>query len=172
VSASTARGRAWVFGDNVDTDALAPGLYMKRPIEELATHCLETVNPNFSETVAVGDFVVGGRNFGMGSSREQAAQALKYLGVTAVIAQSFAGIFYRNALNLGLPVVVSQQAQHIIDQDQLRLDLGAGILENLTQAKTVDFEAIPPHLLTMVSDGGLVPHLEKRFKRTKGTGSQ
>ena len=171
MSASPAQGRAWVFGDNVDTDALAPGLYMKRPIEELATHCLETVNPNFSESVVAGDFVVGGRNFGMGSSREQAAQALRYLGVTAVIAQSFAGIFYRNALNLGLPVVVCEQARHIEDQDQLRLDLGAGILENLTQAETLDFEAIPPHLLTMVSDGGLVPHLEKRFERTKRTES-
>ena len=171
MSASTAPGRAWVFGDNVDTDALAPGLYMKRPIEELAAHCLETVNPNFSASVAAGDFVIAGRNFGMGSSREQAAQALKHLGVAAVIAQSFAGIFYRNALNLGLPAVVCEGAQQIADRDQLRLDFGAGRLENLTQAENLDFEAIPSHLLTMVRDGGLVPHLEKRFKRTERTGS-
>ena len=167
MSGSASRGRAWVFGDNVDTDALAPGLYMKRPIDELARHCLETVNPNFATSVAAGDFVIARRNFGMGSSREQAAQALKHLGIAAVVAQSFAGIFYRNALNLGLPAIVCEHTQQIADEDQLRIDLGAGLLENLTQTETLDCEAIPAHLLGLVSDGGLVPHLEKRFQRSR-----
>ena len=100
-------GCAWVFGDDVDTDALAPGLYMKGSIEELAGHCLETVDPDFAMQVRSGDVVVAGRNFGMGSSREQAAQVLKQLGVAAVVARSFGGIFYRNALNMGLVAVTS-----------------------------------------------------------------
>lgn len=166
MSATGSEGRAWVFGDNVDTDALAPGLYMKQPIDELAAHCLETINVSFAAAVAPGDFVVAGRNFGMGSSREQAAQALKHLGVAAVVAQSFAGIFYRNALNLGLPAIVCAHTQQIADNDQLRIYASSGMLDNLTPLETLACEAIPSHLLAMVSDGGLVPHLEKRFKRT------
>ena len=167
MSDTPAAGRAWVLGNNIDTDALAPGLYMKRPIEELAEHCLETVNPTFAASVRPNDIVVAGRNFGMGSSREQAPQALKQLGIAAVVAQSYAGIFYRNALNLGLPALVCGQTSEIADGDALRLDLAAGTLENLTSAKMLDCEAIPAHLLSMIQDGGLVPHLEKRFKSEK-----
>ncbi|MDA0260974.1 MAG: 3-isopropylmalate dehydratase [Proteobacteria bacterium] len=162
-------GRAWVFGDNIDTDALAPGLYMKGPIEELAAHCLGTVDANFAASVNPGDFVIAGRNFGMGSSREQAAQALKYLGVAAVIAQSFAGIFYRNALNLGLPALICSGAPQILSGDQLLVDLAGGIVENMTRKETLACEPLPPHLLSLVNDGGLVPHLEKRFKKTGNT---
>ena len=101
-------GRAWKLGDNVDTDVLAPGRYMKFSIEEIAIHCLEDVLPQFAATVKPGDVVTGGRNFGAGSSREQAPQALKVLGVAAIIAESYAGLFYRNALNLGLPVEIGR----------------------------------------------------------------
>lgn len=156
-------GRAFVFGDGVDTDALAPGAYMKRPLAELAAHCLETVDPGFAAAVEPGDFVVAGRNFGLGSSREQAAQALRHLGVAAVVARSFAGIFYRNALNLGLPAVVCAQAGEIAAGDRLRVDLAAGRIDNLTRAATLVCEAVPGHLLAIVRDGGLVPHLEKRL---------
>ena len=156
-------GRAWVFGDGVDTDALAPGGYMKGPLEELAAHCLETVDPDFAAGVEPGDFVVAGRNFGLGSSREQAAQALKHLGVGAVVARSFAGIFYRNALNLGLPAVVCAEAGKIAAGDRLRVDLAGGRIENLTRTATLACEAVPEHLLAIVRDGGLVPHLEKRL---------
>jgi len=96
--------RAWVFGDDVDTDALAPGRFMHRPIEELAAHCLIDLSPAFAADAAEGDVIIAGRNFGMGSSREQAAQALKIRGIAGVVARSFAGIFYRNAINLGLAV--------------------------------------------------------------------
>ena len=102
-------GTVWKFGDNVDTDVLAPGAFMKGPVEELARHCLESVDPQFAAGVQPGDYVVAGRNFGVGSSREQAAQVLKLLGVAAVIAPSFAGIFYRNACNLGLAALLSRQ---------------------------------------------------------------
>ncbi len=156
-------GRAWLFEDDIDTDALAPGLYMKRPIEELASHCLETVDADFAARVEPGDFVVAGHNFGMGSSREQAAQALKHLGVAAVLARSFAGIFYRNAFNLGLAVVICDRIDSITAGDRLRLDFAAGRIDNATQGATLECQAIPEHLLALVSDGGLVPHLEKRF---------
>jgi 3-isopropylmalate/(R)-2-methylmalate dehydratase small subunit len=158
-------GRAFVFGDNIDTDVLAPGRYMKGPIEELAKHCLEAVDPDFAKSVRVGDVVVAGRNFGMGSSREQAAQALKVLGVAAVVAKSFGGIFYRNALNLGLPVVVCAEADAISAGDRLSVDLAGGKIVNETGGLTLASEPLPQFLLDMLADGGLVPHLEKRFAR-------
>ncbi|MFW5816849.1 MAG: 3-isopropylmalate dehydratase, partial [Wenzhouxiangella sp.] len=99
-------GRAWVFGDSIDTDLLAPGPYMRKPLPELATHCLEAIAPDFASEVGAGDILVAGDAFGIGSSREQAAQVLLELGIRAVVAKSFARIFYRNALNLGLPAMV------------------------------------------------------------------
>ncbi|MDH4189823.1 MAG: 3-isopropylmalate dehydratase, partial [Betaproteobacteria bacterium] len=122
----TETGRAWVFGDNIDTDVLAPGRYMKAGIEEIARHCLEAVDPAFARELRPGDVVVGGRNFGTGSSREQAPQALKQLGVAALIAESFAGLFYRNALNLGLPALVCAHAKRLRPGDRLRVDAQAG----------------------------------------------
>lgn len=163
-------GRAWVFGDDVDTDVLAPGKYMKAGIEELARHCLESVDPAFAGGVRPGDVVVGQRNFGAGSSREQAPQALKHLGIAALVAESFAGLFYRNALNLGLPAVVCEQARRIRSGDSLRIDAEAGRIENLSTGEVFACEPIPPHLMQMVRDGGLVPHLERRIARGKGSG--
>ena len=160
-------GRAWVFGDNVDTDVLAPGKYMKSGIEELARHCLEAVEPGFAASVQAGDVVVGRRNFGTGSSREQAPQALKHLGVAALVAESFAGLFYRNAINLGLPAVVCADAQRIRAGDRVRVDLQAGRIENLTTGEAFACEPIPAHLMQMLRDGGLVPHLEKRLARQR-----
>lgn len=158
------RGKAWVYGDDVDTDALAPGAYMKAPIEVLAAHCLEAIDPGFAAGVTPGDVVVGGRNFGLGSSREQAAQALRHLGVAAVVAESFAGLFYRNALNLGLAVLVCPEAQTIRFGERLRVDPAAGEIENLTGGARLVCEPIPSFLMAMLRDGGLVPHLEKRLQ--------
>ena len=98
-------GRTWVFGDDINTDLLAPGAYMKFGIEEIARHCMEAVDPSFAARVRPGDIVIGGRNFGAGSSREQAVEVLRHLGVSAVVAPSFAGLFYRNGFNLGLPLL-------------------------------------------------------------------
>jgi 3-isopropylmalate/(R)-2-methylmalate dehydratase small subunit len=155
--------KAWVFGDDIDTDVLAPGRYMKLPIEEIAQHCLEAVDPSFATSVRHGDVVVGGRNFGAGSSREQAAGALKALGVAAVIAPSFAGIFYRNALNLGLVALVCAEAGRIRAGDAIAFDAEAGRIENRTRGETLACEPIPAHLMAMVRDGGLLAHLEKRL---------
>ena len=155
--------KAWVFGDNIDTDVIVPGRYMKFGIEEIAKHCLEAVSPSFSKDVKTGDFLVAGRNFGCGSSREQAPAALKHLGVAALVAESFAGLFYRNALNLGLPALVCKDAKRIRPDDELTVDYAASEV-CLSSGEKLSFEPIPAHLLEMVRDGGLLPHLEKRLK--------
>lgn len=154
-------GRAWVFGDNIDTDLLAPGLYMKGSIAELARHCLEAVDPRFAAEVRPGDIVIGGRNFGMGSSREQAVMALRELGVGAVIARSFAGIFYRNALNLGLLALVSPDTAKVSSGAALVLDPETA---RVTGDVELACEPLPPHLLVMVKDGGLLANLQKRLQ--------
>jgi 3-isopropylmalate/(R)-2-methylmalate dehydratase small subunit len=158
--------KAWVFGDNVDTDAIAPGRYMKFGIAEIAKHCLESVSPSFASSVEKGNFVVGGRNFGAGSSREQAPEALKHLGVAVLIAESFAGLFYRNAINLGLPALACAQAKRIRQGDLLKVDPLGGTIENLTTGETLECEPIPAFLMRIIRDGGLLPHLEKRLART------
>ena len=154
--------RVWLLGDNVDTDVITPGRYMKFSIEEISRHCLEPVLPRCASSVQTGDLVVAGRNFGAGSSREQAPGALKHLGVAALVAESFAGLFYRNALNLGLPALVCPRAKDIRDGDTLKIDYEKSVL--VTPRETLPFEPIPPHLLQMVRDGGLLAHLEKRLK--------
>jgi 3-isopropylmalate/(R)-2-methylmalate dehydratase small subunit len=156
--------KAWVFGDNIDTDVIAPGRYMKFGIEEIAPHCLEAVNPDLSRQVTKGDIIVAGRNFGCGSSREQAPAALKHLGVAALVAESFAGLFYRNALNLGLPALVCSGAKRIRQGDRLSIDYASNQVFDLTLDERLPFEPIPAHLMEMVRDGGLLAHLEKRLK--------
>ncbi len=156
-------GRAFVFGDCVDTDAMAPGYLMKASIEEIAKHCLATLDPDFPKTVRPGDVVVAGANFGLGSSREQAAAALKILGVSAVLARSFARIFYRNAINLGLPLLVFDQAGEIRAGDHLEISPAEGLIANLTTSKSYHTQPLPTHLIAMLNDGGLIPHLKKRF---------
>ena len=157
---------AWVFGDDVDTDAIAPGRYLKFDIGEIARHSMETLDPDFSSRVRKGDIVVAGRNFGAGSSREQAPEALKHLGVSALVAESFAGLFYRNAINLGLPAVVCARAKRIRAGDDLELDPATGRLANRTTGETLSCEPIPDFLMQLIRDGGLVPHLEKRLRTT------
>ena len=156
-------GHAWVFGDDIDTDQLAPGLYMKGGVEAMAAHCLESADPRFAKEVARGDMVVGGDNFGMGSSREQAAMALNALGVGAVVARSFARIFYRNAVNLALPVLVCAEAGRIAAGDRLTVDPAAGTIRDETQGIDLACDPLPDHLLALIADGGLIPHLKKKL---------
>jgi 3-isopropylmalate/(R)-2-methylmalate dehydratase small subunit len=155
--------KAWVLGDNLDTDVIAPGRYMKFGIEEIAKHCLESIDPGFVSSVKRGDAVVAGRNMGVGSSREQAPEALKHLGVSVLIAESFAGLFYRNAINLGLPAVACPQAKRIRQGDELEVDFQRGKIRNRTTGETLDCEPIPAFLMSIIDDGGLLPHLEKRL---------
>ncbi|MFN4310398.1 MAG: 3-isopropylmalate dehydratase [Ferrovibrio sp.] len=164
MTAANHTGRVWKFGDNIDTDVLAPGLYMKSPLAELAKHCLEAVEPRFAKEAKPGDIVVGGRNFGMGSSREQAVMALRELGIGAVVAPSFAGIFYRNALNLGLLALVCPEAGKIRADCVLTVDASRAELRDIETGRAYACEPLPAHLLQMIADGGLLPHLEKKLK--------
>jgi len=158
-------GRAFVFGDGISTDVLAPGRMMKRPVPEIATACLEAVNPTFASTVRPGDVVVAGRAFGVGSSREQAVEALRCLGVSAVLAVSFGRIFYRNAINLGLPVLLFPHTGEISPGDLLDVDAATGDVTNLTSGARYSVSPLPKNLLSIIADGGLTPHLKRRFTK-------
>jgi 3-isopropylmalate/(R)-2-methylmalate dehydratase small subunit len=125
---------------------------------------METVRAEFAGEVRPGDVVVAGKNFGCGSSREQAPEALRHLGVAAVIAKSFARTFYRNAMNLGLPAVVCRAAEAIPDGARLRLSIDQGVIEDLDSGRRYDCDAIPPHLMSMLNDGGLLGHLKRRLQ--------
>ena len=157
-------GRAWIVGDSIDTDALAPGRWMHRPIEELAAHCLEDIDPDFARKARPGDILIAGRDFGIGSSREQAVEALKTLGIAAVIARSFAGIFWRNAINLGLPALEGD-ATGVAPGAQVSLDLDRALLVH--PGGEIPLAPLPDFLRELLRDGGLVPHLEKRFQRER-----
>lgn len=155
-------GRVWKLGADIDTDALAPGRWMKLALPELAAHCLEAVRPEFAREVRAGDVIAAGPNFGIGSSREQAAAALKHLGIAAVLAPSFGGIFYRNAINLGLPVLTCRDAERLADGERVAVDLRRGIVTR-ADGSTLACEPLPPFLWDIVAAGGLLPSLKQRF---------
>ena len=156
-------GRVWRLGDNIDTDVLAPGFHMKGPIEELARHCLEAVEPTFAAAARPGDIIVAGTNFGIGSSREQAVQALLLLGIRAVVARSFGGIFHRNAMNLGLLAVTCRELPDVRAGDRAVVLGERGLVRNLTTGAEFPCDPVPAHMMAMVAAGGLVPYLEQRL---------
>ena len=158
---NTLRGVAHVYGDNIDTDRIIPGKYTKSlDMSALASHVLEDLDPEFSKRVESGDILVAGNNFGCGSSREQAAIALKSAGVAAVVANYFARIFYRNAINIGLPVV-EVGAHNIRTGDVLEIDLVQGIVRNLTQDSEYDATTMPQVMVDILAAGGLVTYLKR-----------
>jgi 3-isopropylmalate/(R)-2-methylmalate dehydratase small subunit len=156
------KGKAFKFGDNISTDHITPGRLanLRSNLPELAKHVLEDADPTFAERVSEGDFVVGGRNFGLGSSREHAPLVIKMSGVSAVLAESFARIFFRNAINLGLPVLVCDTTQ-INDGDELEVDLKAGKVHNITSGVELAFGKIPDVMLGILDEGGLIPYIKK-----------
>ena len=162
--------RLWRFDETIDTDVLAPGKYMKSPLAELAMHCLEAVRPEFAENARAGDVMLGAPNMGVGSSREQAAEVLKHLGIAAVIAPSFAGIFYRNAINLGLPVFTIDAKLHdhpgLTDGAEITFDFDSASVMLPASDTILELEPLPDFVRVMIMDGGLIPHLEKRFHTT------
>ena len=162
-------GRAWILGDGIDTDLLAPGAYMSGGLDTLSSHCLEALRPDFAGNVRDGDIILGGASFGIGSSREQAAEALKHLGIRAVIARSLGGIFQRNALNLGLPAIACAdlQTDAITEFSVVRIDIAVGSLD--VGGRQFATEALPDFLLAMISDGGMLAHLSRK---QVGAGSQ
>ncbi len=160
-------GRVHKFGDNIDTDAIipAPHLVTTDP-EELGKYCMEGIDPQFSRRVKKGDIVVAGRNFGCGSSREHAPLALKGCGISLVIASSFARIFYRNAINVGLPIVISPQTfEEVKEGDKLRVNLSTGEILNLMQGKSYTVSPFPPFLQEIINSGGLLQWYKDRFIR-------
>ncbi|OPY34085.1 MAG: Isopropylmalate/citramalate isomerase small subunit [Methanomassiliicoccales archaeon PtaU1.Bin124] len=158
------RGKVWVYGDHINTDLIIPGRYLDDyDPKNLAKHVLEDLDPAFSKKVAYGDILVAGRNFGCGSSREQAPIALKTAGVSAVVAGSFARIFYRNAINIGLPVIECKEAITAFKNGDVALiNIDKGILVNETSGARLKFEPLPPFLLDVLHSGGLVPYTRKK----------
>lgn len=157
--------RVWKFGPDIDTDALAPGAYMKLGIDGIAPHCLEAVRPEFAAQVQPGAVIAAGPNFGIGSSREQAVAALVHLGVKAVIAPSFSGLFFRNAFNLGLLLLTTPDAEQLAEAEQVELDLQTLTLQRPSGQQLV-CQPIPGFLLDMVAAGGLMNQLRQRQGRT------
>jgi 3-isopropylmalate/(R)-2-methylmalate dehydratase small subunit len=156
------RGKAHKFSDSISTDHIIPGRYahLRSNLPELAKHVLEDADPRFVSKVQAGDFVVGGSNFGLGSSREHAPLVIKMAGVSAILAKSVARIFFRNAINLGLPVLICN-TDKIDDGDELEVDLSGGTVRDSTNGSVLTFGRIPEVMLRILNEGGLIPYIKK-----------
>lgn len=160
-------GSVWKFGDNISTDHILPSRFMTQ-IEphELASNCMSGSDPEFSKKVKTGDVLVAGDNIGYGSSREQAPRSIKYLGISAVIAKSFARIFYRNCFNVGVPAIACPIfVEEVSEGDQIEVDITKGIIENKTLGKSYEFIKPPEFMLEYIRLGGLIPYLENQMKK-------
>ena len=155
-------GRAFKFGDNISTDHIIPGRFahLRSNLPELAAHVMEDADSTFASRVRPGDFIVGGNNFGLGSSREHAPLVIKMAGVSAVLAKSVARIFFRNAINIGLPVLVCD-TNGINDGDKLEVDLKTGTIKDVTNGRRLSFGIIPEVMLRILDEGGLLPYIQK-----------
>ncbi len=156
------KGEAFKFGDNISTDHITPGrlAHLRSNLPELAKHVMEDADPTFASRVKPGDFIVAGSNFGLGSSREHAPLVIKMAGVSAILAKSVARIFFRNAINLGLPVLICDTAK-IDDGDELKVDLANGSIKDLTNGNQLAFSKIPEIMLRILEEGGLIPYIQK-----------
>ncbi|MDO4841047.1 MAG: 3-isopropylmalate dehydratase small subunit [Phoenicibacter congonensis] len=158
-----AQGRVFKYPDNVDTDVIIPARYLNTPdAKELAKHCMEDIDATFVEKVNPGDIIVAGWNFGCGSSREHAPLTIKTNGVSCVIAKSFARIFYRNSINIGLPILECEQAAEEINAgDDVSIDFDKGLITNNTTGKTYEAQPFPPFIQKIIADGGLLASIKK-----------
>lgn len=157
-------GKAWAYGDNVDTDVIIPARYLTTSEPAvMAAHCMEDIDASFAGSVQKGDVIAAGNNFGCGSSREHAPLAIKSAGVSCVIAPSFARIFYRNAINIGLPILECPDAVKIGKGDEIEVDLSTGEIRNLTKGETYQAKAFPAFLTKLIGQGGLVPYVRARL---------
>ncbi len=161
------KGKAVKFGKNIDTDVILPGKWLSLiDPKELAKHAMEGLDPSFPEKAETGIIIIGGKNFGCGSSREQAPIALKYAGVHCVLAESFARIFYRNSINIGLPVIeVKGISEAVNEGDDVSVDLETGKIQNLTKKEMLQGTKLPPFIMEILSDGGLIENLRKRLNK-------
>lgn len=158
-----ANGKVHKYGDNVDTDVIIPARYLNTPdAKELASHCMEDIDKEFVNKVNDGDIMVGGFNFGCGSSREHAPLAIKTAGISCVIAKTFARIFYRNAINIGLPILECEAASDAIEAgDQVEIDFNTGVITNVTKGETYSAEPFPEFIQDIISAGGLMASIKK-----------
>lgn len=156
--------KAWKVGDNIDTDLIIAARYLNDASDEnMRNHCMEDVIPDYANTIAQGDVLVAGSNFGCGSSREHAPISIKVAGTSCVIAESFARIFYRNAINIGLPIIESPEAAKAIDQgDELDINLEDGVIKNLTKNETYHFEKFPAFIQKIVESGNLLNYVKEK----------
>lgn len=159
-------GKVWKYGNNIDTDAIIPARYLNMSTErELAAHCMEDIDETFVANVQPGDIIVAGRNFGCGSSREHAPVALKGAGIACVIAKTFARIFYRNAINIGMPILECPEAVENTEAGQnLRVDLATGIIENRDTGQIFQASAYPPFMLQLINAGGLINYTREKLQ--------
>ncbi|MDO4539536.1 MAG: 3-isopropylmalate dehydratase small subunit [Syntrophomonadaceae bacterium] len=162
----TLTGKVYKFGHDVDTDAIIPARYLNSADPaELARHCMEDADPSFPEKVQAGDIIVAGKNFGCGSSREHAPIAIKAAGVSCVVAHSFARIFYRNAINIGLPILeCAQAAEEIMEGDRLEAELESGRIRNVSSGKEYRATAFPPFMRDIMDKGGLIPYVQSKLE--------
>lgn len=159
------KGKAHVFGDDVNTDVIIPARYLNTfDPDVLGEHAMEGIDPDFSSKVRRGDVIVAGSNFGCGSSREHAPIAIKACGISAVVASSFARIFYRNAINVGLPALICEDAGGIERGDELEIDMDYGTLRNLTREREHAFRPLPDLLMEILDDGGLLEHTIRKMR--------
>ncbi len=160
------KGKAHKFGDDINTDDIIAAKYLvSTDAKELGKHCMETIDPKFSQAASPGDIIVAGNNFGCGSSREHAPLAIKGCGVSAVLAKSFAAIFFRNAINIGLPFLESTDVDKIKAGDIIEIDLTSGIIKNITQNQNYKTQAFPEFLQDIVGEGGLMNYIKKRIRK-------
>jgi 3-isopropylmalate dehydratase small subunit len=159
------RGKTWKFGNDIDTDAIIPARYLNTTDPgELAAHCMEDADPQFASRVGRGDIIAAGKNFGCGSSREHAPIAIKAAGISCVVAHSFARIFYRNAFNMGLPILECPEgAERILTGDELEIDLDSGVIENRTRNETYLAQAIAPFMQKLLRAGGLMEYVREQM---------
>ena len=159
------RGKAHKYGDNVDTDVIIPARYLVSPdADYLAPHCMEDIDADFQKRVRPGDIIVGGKNFGCGSSREHAPIAIRACGVSCVVAKSFARIFYRNSINLGLPLLECAEAVDATDMgDEVEVDLEAGVVRNVTKGKEFKARPFEPFMMELLQAGGLIEYTRRRL---------
>uniref|UniRef100_A0A7C4TAC3 3-isopropylmalate dehydratase small subunit n=1 Tax=candidate division WOR-3 bacterium TaxID=2052148 RepID=A0A7C4TAC3_UNCW3 len=169
------KGKVYKFGDNINTDDIYPGRYLSITTDrqEMARHCFELAYPDFLKSAKPGDIIVAGKNFGCGSSREQAATCLKYFGISVVVAESFARIFYRNAINLGLPILIAPEITKKVEhKDTLEIDLKKGIIKNMRTNEIIEVIPLPSFILSILNEGGLVPYLRKKLGITDKEGNR
>ena len=160
-------GKVWKFGNDINTDIISPAEYMDASYEVIGKHAMERAFPGFADAISAGDIIVAGKNFGSGSSRETAQIALKYAGVGAVIAKDYARIFFRNCINVGMPVVTFADTDRLNQGDEIRVNLLTGEIADLTTGEKYQGSRLPEHVLAIVEDGGLKAHLKKTLSNGK-----